>query len=170
MKKLLLAAALTATITPAFAAENYRTWTRPGTAPTLVIPQRRMPGQGGRRRHDDAVLRRAQPRQCRAFRPRLLLRRDRVHVALGKRPGLALDPGRGSRLPLGPRRGCESASEFDPSSLRQFNKLPRRSAFGPHAERHISLIEATKGIDVARERRDRLSRAPSAIICFRSPA
>jgi hypothetical protein len=29
---------------------------------------------------------------------------------------------------------CESASEFDPSFLRQFNALPRRSAFGPHAE------------------------------------
>ena len=29
---------------------------------------------------------------------------------------------------------CESASEFDPSFLRQFNELPRRSAFGPHAE------------------------------------
>jgi hypothetical protein len=29
MKKLLLAAALAATITPAFAAENYRTWTGP---------------------------------------------------------------------------------------------------------------------------------------------
>jgi transposase len=29
---------------------------------------------------------------------------------------------------------CESAFEFDPSSLRQFKKLPRRSAFGPHAE------------------------------------
>ena len=29
---------------------------------------------------------------------------------------------------------CESASEFDPSLLRQFNELPRRSAFGPHAE------------------------------------
>src|ERR1700722_15992019 len=29
---------------------------------------------------------------------------------------------------------CESAFEFDPSYLRQFKKLPRRSAFGPHAE------------------------------------
>ena len=29
---------------------------------------------------------------------------------------------------------CESAFEFDPSSPRQFKKLPRRSAFGPHAE------------------------------------
>jgi hypothetical protein len=29
---------------------------------------------------------------------------------------------------------CESASEFDPSFLKQFNELPRRSAFGPHAE------------------------------------
>ena len=29
---------------------------------------------------------------------------------------------------------CESGFEFDPSSLRQFKKLPRRSAFGPHAE------------------------------------
>ena len=29
---------------------------------------------------------------------------------------------------------CESASEFDPSFLRQLNELPRRSAFGPHAE------------------------------------
>jgi hypothetical protein len=32
------------------------------------------------------------------------------------------------------RTVCESASEFDPSFLRQFNELPRRSAFGPHAE------------------------------------
>jgi hypothetical protein len=29
---------------------------------------------------------------------------------------------------------CESALEFDPFFLRQFNELPRRSAFGPHAE------------------------------------
>jgi hypothetical protein len=29
---------------------------------------------------------------------------------------------------------CESASEFDPSLFRQVNDLPRRSAFGPHAE------------------------------------
>jgi Protein of unknown function (DUF3147) len=32
------------------------------------------------------------------------------------------------------KAGCESASEFDPSFLGQFNVLRRRSAFGPHAE------------------------------------
>jgi hypothetical protein len=30
--------------------------------------------------------------------------------------------------------GCESASEFDPSFLGQFNELARRSALGPHAQ------------------------------------
>jgi hypothetical protein len=40
---------------------------------------------------------------------------------------------------------CESASEFEPSFLRQFNQLPRRSAFGPHAEGHAwFLFEATR--------------------------
>jgi class 3 adenylate cyclase len=29
---------------------------------------------------------------------------------------------------------CASASEFDPFFVGQFNALPRRSAFGPHAE------------------------------------
>jgi hypothetical protein len=37
-------------------------------------------------------------------------------------------------LPNDQSAACESASEFDPTFLRQFNVLPRRSAFGPHAE------------------------------------
>jgi hypothetical protein len=58
------------------------------------------------------------------------------HVRKRLRAFAGLSPG----FPSGDRAGrpkgsdCESASEFDPSLLRQFNELPRRSAFGPHAE------------------------------------
>jgi hypothetical protein len=102
MKELLLAAALTATITPAFAAENYRTWTGPELLQRWSYLNGECRGGSG----DDAV-RRAQPRRCRAFRPRLLLGRDGINVALGKRPRLALDTkGRGSCLPLRQLKGA----------------------------------------------------------------
>ena len=52
-----------------------------------------------------------------------------------ERRGLApwLESYRGN-LPTGRPSTCESASEADPSFLGQVNQLPRRSAFGPHAE------------------------------------
>jgi hypothetical protein len=49
-----------------------------------------------------------------------------------RRAYVVLKPG--AKDSLIPRAKCESASEFDPSFLRQFNELPRRSAFGLHAE------------------------------------
>jgi hypothetical protein len=67
------------------------------------------------------------------------------HVRKRLRAFAGLSPG----FPSGDRAGrpkgsdCESASEFDPSLLRQFNKLPRRSAFGPHAERQVQSIRET---------------------------